>query len=980
MAGEIPDVYARFIADTTQFVADVLKATESVAELTKNLYQADFAAALFQGNLEAAAAAAAAATDAATNLADVQARLADAEKLAADSAAAEEQASSALFDVLAGMADAERAAAEAAVALADAEKAAADAAKLAADGMKVAADAEIVAGAKAKESAGMMGLFTAAADRAKASMTLFATKVKEGAGVMPFLTGAVEKSGAALQALAAKSKLAFEALGVGIIYSIDQAAKFDATITQLHTAAGAPLQDLPAIRQQMLQLGDQYGFSGKKMADAMYHAESAGLDLKTSLNVVADAAKLADIHSASLENTTYSLSSVMKAFNLQASDAGKTAALLNAIVGEGDMRFEQFNASIKNWAPTAASMGISIQSMGAAIAYLTDRGNSAEVAATRLTMGLSMMTSGSKQANAYLHELGLTADFVSAKNQTLADMMTKAGLTTNQLAADLKKPDGVFVALKDLQNAFHKAGLSAEESNQLMAKIFGGGRSDKAIMSLMQNLDGVKQKFDGIGGSVKDFESSAQKAAQTPEQGFKNLLATVQNLAIEFGSAMLPGVQALAAGLQQMFADPTFVKGMQDFGKYLGEVFRQAEPLVPVIMKLASQLMQALGPALPPLAKAVTEFAKALGDQLGKVIQAIGPQLPTLAKAMGQMLLALLPLLPPLAKLLIALTPLITVTAEVATEFAYMGQSVAIAAAFIIDKIATMTKWVVGAIKWFTQTTYDMFKWLYDVLIGHSIIPDLINGMTDWFQRGVDKVRSILSWFEGVPGMFSRWMQGMVDAVSRGVSQVIGLAQSLPGRILGALGNLGSLLYNAGVSVIQGLINGIQSNLGSLYGIVGGIAGAISNLKGPIDKDRVLLHPHGQALMAGLQAGIEQGLVDVYGTVSQVAEEVAAQVASPHHHHAAHGHGHHHPAHHPALHHQRPHPMAPEPAGVGYSSGVGALAYGAGGQIIHNTTIIQVQGSVISDRDLDRIVRKNSTQRSLWNSTSGLTVPSGRTG
>jgi hypothetical protein len=47
------------------------------------------------------------------------------------------------------------------------------------------------------------------------------------------------------------------------------------------------------------------------------------------------------------------------------------------------------SGEVKNWTPTGAAIGISIQSMGAALAYLTERGNSAEVASTRLTMGLA---------------------------------------------------------------------------------------------------------------------------------------------------------------------------------------------------------------------------------------------------------------------------------------------------------------------------------------------------------------------------------------------------------------------------------------------------------------------------------------------------------------------------------------------------------------------------------------------------------------
>lgn len=914
MAGQIPDVYARFIADTTAFLEPVLKSVEAVVQLSRSLADVDAALDSFRVAATSTAEASTATAEGAKAAADAQLAMADASKLDAESA-------DALFGVLETLVATERAAADSALFLADAEKAVADASRMAAGATKLAGDEEVVAGTKAKAAAEETGFFSTA----------------------------MGKAGGAVSAFGGMAKKGLEAFGAATVYSIYEASKFNAEIMRLHTAAGAPLQDLPAISQKMLELGDQFGFSGTKMAEAMYHAESAGLDLKTALNVVADAAQLADIHGASLDKTTYSLSSVMKAFNLQASDAGKTAALLNAIVGEGDMRFEQFNASIKNWAPTAASMGISIQSMGAAIAYLTDRGNSAEVAATRLTMGLSMMTSGSKQANAYLHELGLTADFVSAKNQTLADMMTKAGLTTNRLAADLKKPDGVFVALKDLQDAFHKAGLSAEESNQLMAKVFGGGRSDKAIMSLMQNLDGIKQKFDATGGAVKEFGDSAQKALQTPEQRFKTLEATVQNLAIQFGSAMLPAVQSLADGLSKMFADPTFVAGMEQFGKYLGEVLKQAEPLVPVIMKIGIELMKAFGPVLPILAPALVKLAQAMGGQLDRVLVQMAPHLPALARSFGDLLVALIPVIRATADMLVALTPLIPAITKL-TEIAALGGGTMISIyARAISYVSDVVKLLAQIIGWGVKIIYSAWKWLFDELIGHSIIPDLVNGMTSWFTHG---------------------MADLVQIVARGVSEVVNWMASLPGKIVGALGNLGSLLWNAGVSLIQGLINGIQANLGNLYSMVGGIAGMIQNLKGPIEKDRTLLVPHGRALMDGLQAGIEQGLGGVYDTVASIAPTIAG-----HHGHGHGGHGHSHRHHIPG-----PSGLGSLAAGIGYQSGVGALAYGAGGQIVNNYTIVQVAGSVLSERDLTRLVQKGLSKHSSVNSTSGTTVPAGRTG
>lgn len=462
---------------------------------------------------EAAASANAALADSARAAAQEETTLSDAERLAAEAAALEKEMAAGLEEQLVLQRDASMAAAAAQTALRDGYMAA---------------------------SSGIVKV----SDAQKAEIT--ATKES---------SAAADKSAASWSGMGKAGNVALLGLAGAIGLSVDKAMNFNTEVTRLYTAAGLTNASFQQVSAQLLKLGNQFGFTGTQMAQAMYHPVSAGLDLQTSLALVGQAANLADIHGAHLEDTTYALSSVMKAFNQNANDAGKTAALLNSIVGQGDMRFQDFNQSVKNWAPTASAMGISIQSMGSAIAYLTDRGNSAEVASTRLTMGLSMMTAGSKQANGFLHQLGLTADEVKIKNKSLGDAMTAAGLTTNRLAEDLRKPDGVYTALKDIQDAFHKAGLSAEESNQLMAKIFGGGRSDKAIMSLMQNLDGLKQKYDDIGKGVANYGKQSAEAAKTPQQQWKDFKATVENLGIAFGQSLMPAVTS-AMSIFKAFLQP----------------------------------------------------------------------------------------------------------------------------------------------------------------------------------------------------------------------------------------------------------------------------------------------------------------------------------------------------------------------------------------------------------------------------------------
>jgi len=120
----------------------------------------------------------------------------------------------------------------------------------------------------------------------------------------------------------------------------------------------------------------------------------------------------------------------------------------------------------------------------------------------------------------------------------------------------------------------------------------------------------------------------------------------------------------------------------------------------------------------------------------------------------------------------------------------------------------------------------------------------------------------------------------MVGAASDGANNIAGYFARLPGRIVSALGDVSKLLYNQGEQIIQGLIDGITSKVHHLEHLVGGLAGKISSLKGPIEDDRVLLVPHGQAIIQGLQAGLESGLSSLGSMTAGIAPAISQTVAA----------------------------------------------------------------------------------------------------
>jgi uncharacterized protein YejL (UPF0352 family) len=147
---------------------------------------------------------------------------------------------------------------------------------------------------------------------------------------------------------------------------------------------------------------------------------------------------------------------------------------------------------------------------------------------------------------------------------------------------------------------------------------------------------------------------------------------------------------------------------------------------------------------------------------------------------------------------------------------------------------------------------------------------------THWGQIKQDAAAA----FNAVRGAIGNAWDGITSRVSAGISAVVSLVKSLPGKIVAALGNLSRLLYNAGASIIQGLLDGLKSKLHDVENLAGSIAGKIKSLKGPLEVDRVLLVPAGQAIIGGLQAGMESALPGVYGLAASIGPKISTGAAA----------------------------------------------------------------------------------------------------
>jgi len=147
---------------------------------------------------------------------------------------------------------------------------------------------------------------------------------------------------------------------------------------------------------------------------------------------------------------------------------------------------------------------------------------------------------------------------------------------------------------------------------------------------------------------------------------------------------------------------------------------------------------------------------------------------------------------------------------------------------------------------------------------------DLIRGIIGAFMDHIWAI--ISSGFEAVVAVFQLAFWRIVGAVSEGVGEIVTWFRQLPSMALDALGDIGSLLYNAGRAVIDGLWNGMKDVWDNVTGWLSNLnpANWFNDINVQKGHAEINLVPMGLKVMKGLQSGMATGWDNVSRWLSDI--------------------------------------------------------------------------------------------------------------
>lgn len=427
---------------------------------------------------------------------------------------------------------------------------------------------------------------------------------------------------------------------------------------------------------------------------------------------------------------------------------------------------------------------------------------------------------------------------------TIADRIGK--LNFNGFTGQLSSLSGPIAAVTGLLGA---AGLGGALNGLSGIPVIGG---------LLSKFGGI---LKGLGGPITLVIGA-----------LAGLIATSPQLRSEFGT-MLTGVfTSLQAAFQML---------QPSIQTLMGALNQLVQAVMPVITNVIGQIIPMLTPiistlvgALVPAIQGILTVVTAVVQALIPAVQGVEPIVTATITAIMLVIQALMPVISQISSLITdvvaAITPVVQGLEPLVTTVVQAISGVIQALVPVIQALAPLVSDIISAIVGFIRSTL-----LPAIQAMLPFIQGIINGITMVVNGIVSVIQGVINLVTGlINGNWSQAFNGFKQIVYGAVQGVLGFLGGIGSAIGRIFTGAGSWLWNAGKSILTGLLNGLKSAWRSVTSFVGGIGSWIVKHKGPISYDRRMLVPAGKAIMGGFDKSLKAGWKDVQRTVNGMNAQI----------------------------------------------------------------------------------------------------------
>lgn len=356
-------------------------------------------------------------------------------------------------------------------------------------------------------------------------------------------------------------------IGQAVRSTIDTFREFSQAVATLGAISGATGPELKALEADARRIGETSQFTATQVVELQTALARLGFSSREILQATEPIADLSIATGEAIEESAKVIGQSIRAYGLDASEAGRVADVLAASFNSSALQLETFAEASKLLAPVSRSLGVSIEESTAAIGLLADNGLEGTIATQTLRTAFQRLADDSKTYGQVAKEAGVEVfnqqgQFVGLtqfiKNLTVAT----EGLTEQERLATLTRIVGQQAAgnfailLNGTKNVVTETGeatlqgadalaaytaelLNAEGQAKATAEIVGKTlsqdilKAQSAIEGLQLNL--VELGNDGLRSIVQGFTKFISFISANIQPAFKAIGDALRPVREAFG-------------------------------------------------------------------------------------------------------------------------------------------------------------------------------------------------------------------------------------------------------------------------------------------------------------------------------------------------------------------------------------------------------------------------------------------------------------
>ena len=299
-------------------------------------------------------------------------------------------------------------------------------------------------------------------------------------------TGKINKSFDSMSSFIGKAIKSKFSLAAAAVYfanktrlAIQDMIAFQKQLSTVNTLLKGSREELNKFADEFINLSIRTGQAKEDIANGAYQALSSGVAKEDLVNFLEVATKTAQAGLTTTETSIQTISSIMNAYKMTATEAADIADWLLTVQNKGVTTVGELGSYLSDVTSIAAPLNIALNDVGAALAQMTQNGNSTAKSTTMLKTMLSELSKeGQKAADV----------FTKIAGQSFRDFIANGG---------------------DLQGALNLMEQHAKSTNKSIVDLFGSVEAGSAALNLTGlNAQKFSEKLEDMKNKSGELNSS----------------------------------------------------------------------------------------------------------------------------------------------------------------------------------------------------------------------------------------------------------------------------------------------------------------------------------------------------------------------------------------------------------------------------------------------------------------------------------------